>query len=91
MAEIADKIHRTLSARLVPEARALVRALLTLVAWARAPHAGQRVDAQTPVGKLSPLVTLRIQLWLQELRRVLATVSRDPAEIELALRGCGAE
>jgi DEAD/DEAH box helicase domain-containing protein len=81
--EIADKIHRTLSARLVPEARALVRALLTLVAWARAPHAGQRVDAQTPVGELSHLVTLRIQLWLQELRRVLATVSRDPAEIEL--------
>jgi len=81
--EIADKIHRTLSTRLVPEARALIRALLTLVAWARAPHAGQRVDAQTPVEKLSSLVTLRIQLWLQELRRVLATVSRDPTGIEL--------
>ena len=37
----------------------------------------------TPVERLSALVTLRIQLWLQELRRVLATVSRDPADIDL--------
>ena len=81
--EIADKIHRTLSARLVPEAGDLVTALLTLVAWARAPYAGQQVDARTPVERLSPLVSLRIQLWLQELRRVLATVSGDPADIEL--------
>ncbi|NEX22948.1 DEAD/DEAH box helicase [Thiorhodococcus mannitoliphagus] len=80
---IADKLQRTLSARVVPEARALISALLTLVAWARAPHAGQKVDASTPVEDLSALVTLRVQLWLQELRRVLATVSRDPAEIVL--------
>ena len=82
--EIADKIQRTLSARLVPEVKAIITALLTLVAWARAPHAGQAVDAHTPVEKLSRLVTLRVQLWLQELRRVLATVSREPAGIELA-------
>ncbi len=81
--EIADKLRRTLSIRLAPEARGLIRALLTLVAWARAPHAGQRVNAQTPVETLSHLVSLRIQLWIQELRRVLATVSRDPADIEL--------
>ncbi|WP_295608829.1 DEAD/DEAH box helicase [uncultured Lamprocystis sp.] len=80
---IRDKIQRTLSTRLVPEAGALITALLTLVAWARAPHAGQQVGAQTPVTKLSHLVTLRVQLWLQELRRVLATVSRDPADIDL--------
>ena len=81
--EIADKLQRTLSSRLAAEAPALVRALLTLVAWARAPYAGQTVDADTPVKHLSPLVSLRLQLWLQELRRVVATVSRDPAEIEL--------
>lgn len=80
---IADKIRRTLSARLIPEANALITALLALVAWARAPHAGQRVDRHTPVEALNYSVTLRIQLWLQELRRVLATVSRDPAHIEL--------
>ncbi|WP_295405489.1 DEAD/DEAH box helicase [uncultured Thiocystis sp.] len=81
--EIADKLQRTLSARLISEARSLIAALLTLVAWARAPHAGQAVDARTPVERLSALVSLRIQLWLQELRRVLATVSRDPADIDL--------
>jgi len=81
---VADKIQRSLSARLVPQVKAIITALLTLVAWARAPHAGQVVEADTPVGKLNYLVTLRVQLWLQELRRVLATVSRDPAEIELA-------
>ena len=81
--EIADKLQRTLSARVAAEAPALVIALLTLVAWARAPHAGQRVDAQTPVNRLNFLVSLRIQLWLQELRRVVATVSRDPAEVVL--------
>lgn len=81
--EIADRIQRTLSARLVPEVKPIITALLTLVAWARAPHAGQVVDEHTPVGNLNYLVTLRIQLWLQELRRVLATVSHDPADIEL--------
>ncbi|NEV64392.1 DEAD/DEAH box helicase [Thiorhodococcus minor] len=81
--EIVDKLQRTLSARLVPEARSLISALLTLVAWARAPHAEQQVDASTPVERLSALVSLRVQLWLQELRRVLATVSRHPAEIVL--------
>ena len=82
--EIADKLKPTLSARLQQEAHRLIAALLTLVAWARAPYAGQTVDAQTPAEALNYLVTLRVQLWLQELRRVLATVSRDPAQIELA-------
>ncbi|MBK5938332.1 DEAD/DEAH box helicase [Halochromatium roseum] len=81
--EIADKLQRTLSGRVAAEAPALVIALLTLVAWARAPHAGQRVDAEMPVSHLNFLVSLRIQLWLQELRRVVATVSRDPAEVVL--------
>ncbi len=82
--EIADKIHRTLSTRLVPVASLLISALLALVAWARAPHAGQQIDARTPTRTLNYLVTLRIQLWLQELRRVLATVSRDASAIELS-------
>ncbi len=81
--EIADKLQRTLSRRLAAEAPALVIALLTLVAWARAPHAGQRVEAATPVSRLNFLVSLRIQLWLQELRRVVATVSRDQEEVVL--------
>lgn len=49
---------------------AVLDALLALVAWARAPH--QR-----------PLVTLRVQLWMRELRRMVATVHHDPGMIEL--------
>jgi DEAD/DEAH box helicase domain-containing protein len=45
-------------------------ALLVLVAWAR-----------DPVGR--PLVTLRIQLWLRELRRMVAQVHSDTLKIEL--------
>lgn len=45
-------------------------ALLVLVSWAR-----------DPVGR--PLVTLRVQLWLRELRRMVAQVQGNSEEIEL--------
>jgi DEAD/DEAH box helicase domain-containing protein len=45
-------------------------ALLVLVAWAR-----------DPVGR--PLVTLRVQIWLRELRRMVAQVRSDTQNIEL--------
>ena len=45
-------------------------ALLALVAWAR-----------DPVGR--PLVTLRVQLWMRELRRMVAQVQSDAQKIEL--------
>lgn len=45
-------------------------ALLSLVAWARDPHD-------------RPLVTLRVQLWMRELRRMVASVRALPADIEL--------
>ena len=45
-------------------------ALLALVAWAR-----------DPVGL--PFVTMRVQLWMRELRRMVATVRHRPEEIEL--------
>ncbi|MEI7910137.1 MAG: DEAD/DEAH box helicase [Verrucomicrobiota bacterium] len=45
-------------------------ALLALVAWARDPHG-------------RPLVTLRIQLWMRELRRMVASVSARSKDIEL--------
>lgn len=45
-------------------------ALLVLVAWAR-----------DPVGR--PLVTLRVQLWMRELRRMVAQVRGDTLNIEL--------
>ena len=45
-------------------------ALLSLVAWARDLHN-------------RPLVTLRVQLWLRELRRMVASVRAQSADIEL--------
>ena len=48
----------------------ILDALLVLVAWAR-----------DPVGQ--PLVTLRVQLWMRELRRMVAEVRSDAAGIEL--------
>lgn len=45
-------------------------ALLVLIAWAR-DAAGQ------------PLVTLRVQLWMRELRRMVTQVRSDPSSIEL--------
>ncbi|MCP4377521.1 MAG: DEAD/DEAH box helicase, partial [bacterium] len=81
---ITDRMQRTLSASLREHAPAILTALLTLVAWARAAYSGQEVDPATPVEKLNSLVSLRLQIWLQELRRVVATISADQSDIELA-------
>lgn len=48
----------------------IVDALLVLVAWARDPHG-------------RPLVTLKVQLWMRELRRMVALVDSNPENIEL--------
>ncbi|MFT3801170.1 MAG: DEAD/DEAH box helicase [Burkholderiaceae bacterium] len=45
-------------------------ALLVLVAWARREHE-------------QPLVTLRLQLWVRELRRMVGRLSVDPLEVRL--------
>lgn len=54
-----------------PEIARVLDALLALVAWARDPNG-------------RPLVTLRVQLWLRELRRMVASVRARGEEIELA-------
>ena len=51
--------------------RLVLDALLALVAWALAP------DGQ------GPLVTLRLQVWMRELRRMVGKVTSDPARVEL--------
>jgi len=81
---ITDRMQRTLSTTLREHAAVILTALLSLVAWARAPHSGQEVDEKTRVEHLSPLVNLRLQIWLQELRRVIATVSADHTDIQLS-------
>ncbi|BCG47908.1 Helicase, C-terminal:Type III restriction enzyme, res subunit:DEAD/DEAH box helicase, N-terminal [Citrifermentans bremense] len=81
---ITDRMQRTLSAKLREHAPDILSALLTLVAWARAPHSGQKIEEGTKVGNLNSLVSLRLQIWLQELRRIVSTVSADASDIELA-------
>ncbi len=51
------------------EGRVLLDSLCALVAAAR---------IRTPEGKLRPFLQLRVQLWVRELRRMVASVSRAP-------------
>ena len=81
--DVAEKMSRTLSIRLNPYASDIVMALLTLVAWARAPHTGQEVSAITAPEQLNRFVSLRVQVWFQELGRVLSTVSADAKNIDM--------
>lgn len=50
----------------------VLNAFLALVAWARSPA---RPD--------QPLLTLRVQLWMRELRRLVASVNADPQRVRL--------
>ena len=53
-----------------PHIGRVLDALLALVAWARDPDG-------------RPFVTLRVQVWMRELRRMVANVHADPSEIAL--------
>jgi len=70
--ELAARLTGTLPESTRPQAVEILVALLALVAWARGPGHPEL-----------PLVTLRLQVWLRELRRMVARVSPDPAEIQL--------
>ena len=70
-----QELHQQMQGPLPESARAHIRlvldALLALVAWALAP------------GGQGPLVTLRVQVWMRELRRMVGKVTSDPARVEL--------
>ena len=70
-----QELHQQMQGPLPESARAHIRlvldALLALVAWALAP------------GGQVPLVTLRVQVWMRELRRMVGKVTSDPARVEL--------
>ena len=55
-----------------PHTRQVLDALLVLVAWAR--------NAEAPN---LPLVTLRLQVWIRELRRMVAKLAAAPDQVEL--------
>ena len=89
LAELAEQLQgRSLPASATPHMRAVLDALLVLVAWARRPlddapsTPGAVAPPASPAQGL-PLVTLRVQLWLRELRRMVANVAADPAAVRL--------
>ena len=67
-----EQLQGTLPESMRPHTGAVLNALLVLVAWARSPDSVSR-----------PLTTLRLQLWLRELRRMVAKVSPDSALVAL--------
>ncbi|AXE34647.1 DEAD/DEAH box helicase [Chromobacterium phragmitis] len=68
--QLVDAFARNMPAASATEVRQVIDALLVLVAWA------QREGKQS-------LVTLRVQLWVRELRRMVGKLATDPAEVKL--------
>lgn len=70
-AEIQQQMQGPLPEAARPHIAKVIDALLVLAAWARDSD-GKR-----------PFVTLKVQLWMRELRRMVAQVRANPEEIEL--------
>jgi DEAD/DEAH box helicase domain-containing protein len=68
--ELTDAFTRNMPAATAEQVSQVIDALLVLVAWAR------RENQQ-------PLVTLRIQLWVRELRRMVGKLSVESQDIRL--------
>jgi DEAD/DEAH box helicase domain-containing protein len=71
--DIAGQLQRGLSEAARPRVVETIDALLVLVAWARS-------EGGT-TGR--PLVNLRLQMWLRELRRMVAKVATSPSAVRL--------
>lgn len=69
-AELQQNLQGPLPASAHPVIREVIDALLVLVAWARS----------TPT---LPLVTVRVQVWVRELRRMVARVAADAQSVDL--------
>ncbi|WP_210147840.1 DEAD/DEAH box helicase [Aromatoleum petrolei] len=67
---LADAFSRYMPSGTGEQVRQVLDALLVLVAWALRD------------GK-QPLVTLRVQLWVRELRRMVGKLNTDPTEVRL--------
>jgi DEAD/DEAH box helicase domain-containing protein len=70
LADLQQQMQGPLPESARPVIAQVLDALLSLVAWARDPHD-------------RPLVTLRVQVWMRELRRMVASVRAKSADIEL--------
>ena len=73
-AELTQHLQTSMPAAARPQVREVLDALLVLVAWARRPGTE---------GRTQPLVNLRVQLWMRELRRMVANLAVDPINVRL--------
>ena len=72
--ELTERLQKNLPVAAHAQVREVLDALLVLVAWARLPGVG---------GKTLPMVSLRMQLWLRELRRMVAKLAIDAKDVNL--------
>lgn len=68
--ELARAFARSLPSATLPQIHQVLDALLVLTAWARGPGG-------------TPLINLRMQLWVRELRRMVGKLATQPAEVML--------
>ncbi|MBK1683926.1 DEAD/DEAH box helicase [Rhodoferax fermentans] len=73
--ELTDRLHKNLPVAAHGQVREVLDALLVLVAWARLPG----VTPDKPI----PLVSLRLQLWMRELRRMVAKLAVESDDVRL--------
>ena len=73
-AELTERLQKNMPVAAHPQVREVLDALLVLVAWARLPGVN---------GKTVPLVSLRVQLWMRELRRMVAKLAVDADDVRL--------
>jgi len=73
--DLTERLQKNLPVAARPQVREVLDALLVLVAWARL--AG--VSPEKPIF----LVSLRVQLWLRELRRMVAKLAVDSSDVRL--------
>jgi len=72
--ELTERLQKNLPVAAHPHVREVLEALVVLIAWARIPAAN---------GKSMPLVSLRLQLWIRELRRMVAKLAVDADDVRL--------
>jgi DEAD/DEAH box helicase domain-containing protein len=70
--QLAEKLSGQVTAAARAGLPAIVDALLALIAWARSPESADM-----------PLVTVRTQMWIRELRRMVVPLKVDPLQLEM--------
>ena len=70
--ELAEQLGGPLPGSIRPCAARVLDAVVALMAWARSPDDPGR-----------PFVTVRVHLWMRELRRMTASVAREGAQVAL--------